>query len=568
MYVSRLEIENFRGIRSASIDIGETTVLIGENDSGKTTLLDAISLVLSPAYENRNLAFKFRDFFMIKGKDGYNPAGTLYIRITFRERSPDEWSYIKNNDFGLTLPDNSRVLQELTLEVRSEPVAEGEEATSKWRLVIEGRSRTDYSDDPAVLSWIRRLNPVFRLKGGILAYFPDEGQTVSDTGLKPSYPENEIEKLKSKIEEAYKNLISGSTTDGGDEIHDGYNAALQYLARSSDLFFHDGPPLDQILYEILGRKSENSEKSAKRIILRHGSAAEKIGMLLFTTAFLQSGGLEADPSSEPVLIIEDPEAHLHPMTLESFKLLIGRLKWQKIITTQSGSLLSDFPLDEIRRITKSEGYISQYRVKPGSLSSDELRRLSYHVRKRLHDATFARCWLLVEGESEIWLLPHLAKLCGYDLAMEGVICVEFAQCGIAPLVKAATQLGIDWFLLSDGDAAGKSYFEIAKHFALQAGENPEDHSLRFREKDIEHHFFFNGYADVYAEYSGIPLQVSQNMQPKRIIERALHRNSKPFMAIAVIEAVARKDSPGVPQELKKVVEKCVRLAKESSVVGR
>ena len=86
--------------------------------------------------------------------------------------------------------------------------------------------------------------------------------------------------------------------------------------------------------------------------------------------------------------------------------------------------------------------------------------------------------------------------------------------------------------------------------------------MRFREKDIEHHLFFNGYAAVYQEYSGVPVHVSQNMQPGRVIGRAIHRNSKPYMAVAIVEAIARKDSPGVPQQLKKLVESCIRLAKE------
>jgi putative ATP-dependent endonuclease of OLD family len=84
--------------------------------------------------------------------------------------------------------------------------------------------------------------------------------------------------------------------------------------------------------------------------------------------------------------------------------------------------------------------------------------------------------------------------------------------------------------------------------------------MRFREKDIEHHLFFNGYAAVYQEYSGVPVTVSQNMQPRRVIGRAIHRNSKPFMAVAVVEAIARKDSQGVTAPLKKLIESCVKLA--------
>lgn len=521
MYLSRLEIENFRGIRSARIEFGESTVLIGENDSGKTTLLEAICIVLSPRQEHLPIAFQPRDFFMEPGLKDYQPAGPLGIHLTFRERKPDEWSFLRNNELGLFLPDDVHVLQELTLDVMAKPGSGGEIAEALWRIRVEGRSRMDYSADTAVLSWIRRLNPVFRIRSGILDNLPD----------------------------------------GGADLHARYNEALKNLEQVTNLFIPEGPPLEQIIYEILGKKQIKNDAPGKKVVLQHGSAAEKIGLLLFTTALLQSGSLMADPSAEPIIIIEDPEAHLHPMTLQSVKLIIERIRWQKILTTQSGDLLSDFPLQDIRRISRHDGNIRAHWVKPEDLSREELRRLSYHVRMRLSTATFARCWLLVEGESEVWLLPHIARLCGYDLAMEGVVCVEFAQCGMAPLIKAASQLGIEWFLLADGDAAGKAYIETAKHFARQSSENPENHSMRFRDKDIEHHLFFNGYEGVYQEYSGIPSFTSQNMQPRRIIGRAIHRNSKPFMAVAVVEAMSRKDSPGVPPELRKLIENCVRLAK-------
>jgi putative ATP-dependent endonuclease of OLD family len=41
MKISRLRVENFRGIRELELDFDSTTILIGENNSGKTSVLDA-----------------------------------------------------------------------------------------------------------------------------------------------------------------------------------------------------------------------------------------------------------------------------------------------------------------------------------------------------------------------------------------------------------------------------------------------------------------------------------------------------------------------------------------------
>ena len=73
-----------------------------------------------------------------------------------------------------------------------------------------------------------------------------------------------------------------------------------------------------------------------------------------------------------------------------------------------------------------------------------MRKITYHVRLKRDDALFARAWLLVEGETEVWLLPELARMMGCDFASEGIRCVEFAQSGVEPLVKLANDLGIEW----------------------------------------------------------------------------------------------------------------------------
>ena len=555
MYLSHLEIENFLGIRSALIDFNETTVLIGENDSGKSAILEAISKVLSVSKEGSKIRFFPYEYHMENTSGSYAPTGRIRIALSFRERRADEWSFLRENEMGIIIEDDKNAIQELTVEVTSSP---GEpESDAEWSICIPGTDTSGLKNDPSVLEWIRRLNPVFRIRSGILTGIPE--QKIPDT----SSPFNEAKRdddFVNRLSKHYESLLQGTTPDVHAEIRAGYRTAMNYLEEASHLFRPEGYQEQTIIREIMGKRERDDSGKGKDIPHHHGSAAEMIGLILFTNAMLQSGTLLAEPTSEPIFIFEDPEANLHPMTLESVRLLIDRLKWQKIITTQSGDFLSGYSMQDIRRITRQAGQVNQWKITPGSLGNEDLRRLSYHIRMRRGTATFARCWLLVEGESEVWLLPHVARLCGFELAMEGVVCIEFAQCGISPLIKAARQLGIEWHLLADGDAAGKAYIETAKHFANLFNEDYEDRFTRFREKDIEHHLYFNGYAGVYQDYSGVPANYGQGMQPRRIIGRAIHRNSKPFMAIAVVEAMAQPNSPGVPPVLRKLTETCVRLA--------
>jgi len=47
VFLRSLEVENFKGIVSGRLDLDDTTVLIGENDCGRSSLLSALAVVLA-----------------------------------------------------------------------------------------------------------------------------------------------------------------------------------------------------------------------------------------------------------------------------------------------------------------------------------------------------------------------------------------------------------------------------------------------------------------------------------------------------------------------------------------
>jgi putative ATP-dependent endonuclease of OLD family len=174
---------------------------------------------------------------------------------------------------------------------------------------------------------------------------------------------------------------------------------------------------------------------------------------------------------------------------------------------------------------------------------------------------FARCWLLVEGETEFWLLPELARVLGYDFGVEGIVPVEFAQCGLPPLVKLAESLGISWQVLADGDDAGDHYMATAEQAAksrrqrrVRAG------AIQLAERDIEACFWYNGFDDVIRRIA-YPGSKGGTTAPEATIKRAIERSSKPFLALSLIEAAAGRGAGSVPAALRHVIERCVQLAR-------
>lgn len=66
MQICRLTIKNFRGIKDATLDLPTHGVLIGDNNTGKTTVLEALDLVLGPDRLGRTPCVDEHDFYQGK----------------------------------------------------------------------------------------------------------------------------------------------------------------------------------------------------------------------------------------------------------------------------------------------------------------------------------------------------------------------------------------------------------------------------------------------------------------------------------------------------------------------
>lgn len=63
MQVVRIHIENYRGIKNATLELTKHAVLLGDNNTGKTTVLEALDLVLGPDRLNRSPPIDEHDFY-------------------------------------------------------------------------------------------------------------------------------------------------------------------------------------------------------------------------------------------------------------------------------------------------------------------------------------------------------------------------------------------------------------------------------------------------------------------------------------------------------------------------
>ena len=91
MKLTEVTIRNFRCLVDVTIPIDDTTVLIGENNSGKTAFLDALRIALPRSIAGRATPFDEYDYHMCKTGDSPKTCAGIVIELWFREGEPGEW---------------------------------------------------------------------------------------------------------------------------------------------------------------------------------------------------------------------------------------------------------------------------------------------------------------------------------------------------------------------------------------------------------------------------------------------------------------------------------------------
>ena len=450
MLLRSLHVENLLGVERATLDFDETTVLIGENDAGRTSLLEGLALVLEERHGDPAFTIERPHFHQPPGWKPGLPLKPIRLVVGFEERFEGEWCGEAYAPFAGAQASPPSTTRRLWLDVTIREIEPGGAPETRWgfRTVADGPCVMEGARAP--LDALRRLSPLIWLRAGVMEPFARRATPGKKVG-----PARTNQALAEEVERQYQRILEGTTNDPQRTLELGYRAAQTLLNRIPKSFRKDRTTLGSVLQEISGRADQPVGQGRQQHA--PGTAAHRLGIFLLAGAMVRAYRASDQAGSIPILVVEDPEAHLHPMTVASVWGVLEEINLQKIIATHSGSLLASAPLGSLRRLVRRGGEIEQYRVPVGGMSRDEMRRLTYHLRSRRSVATFARCLLLVEGETEFWFLPELARICGYDFAAEGVTCVEFAQCGLMPLVRFARYMGIGWHLLTDGDEAGNIY---------------------------------------------------------------------------------------------------------------
>src|SRR5690349_5498265 len=91
MRISRLQIENFRSIRTLDIELGDTTVFIGANNAGKTGIRDALRIVLTRQWGRRGTGLTENEAHRPDAGGDPRTLPQVSIKLTLEEPQTGGW---------------------------------------------------------------------------------------------------------------------------------------------------------------------------------------------------------------------------------------------------------------------------------------------------------------------------------------------------------------------------------------------------------------------------------------------------------------------------------------------
>ena len=451
MYIAEIRIENFRLFGSAArafhlpLNPG-LTALVGENDAGKTAIIDALRLVLGTRDQDM-LRVDPVDFH--QSAPDAERADQIAIRLTFR---------------GLTVADRGAFAEFLTYESVGEQletalivtwIAKRNVKEGSSRRVLPPEWRTGAKGDGPLMdlgarslltaTYLRPLRDAERAmsagRGSRLSQILQHTAEIRNTGVgfdRNANPPVEPKDLSVLGLGDYASYLFGESEgikQARTRLNEEYLAPLSF---ADDLLIARigvaGAQEDNLRLRQLLEKLELALTASADADSTHNRGLGSNNLLYMACELLL---LAAENDGFPLLLIEEPEAHLHPqrqLRLMSFlqaqasKPRADGQKIQIIVTTHSPNLASDLQLDNLALIEGGRAF-------PLCRGKTQLSASDYRFLERFLDVTkanlfFARAVMIVEGDAETTLMPVVAKLLKRDFHEYGVSLVNVGGVGL------------------------------------------------------------------------------------------------------------------------------------------
>ena len=431
MKVCHLRMRNFRGVEDSEIRFTTHTLLVGGNNSGKSTICEALDIVLGPERLYRRPVVDEHEFFMGKYLDEDGNPVEMRIDVVLTALSPEE-----RRRFG---DQHLRLWDEVAGEFIDEEESGAERSEDEgvdWALPVCFIGRYDREEDDFVgQTFFSHPEPVVdetdadalaELGGGLAVFHRSHKRLVGYVYLRALRTGSRALSLQRG---SLLDTILQLSSDGSAEMWSDTLAKLTEF----DPAIGDVPQLKEVrenLRERLGRFvsmapgddaaaffASDLTRQHLREVVRLFVATQPSGHLVpYTKQGTGSINLlvfalltiiaELKGNQSVIFAMEEPEIALPPHTQRRVTRYVLKEMGQSVVTSHSASVIEQFEPEDIVMLHRDNSKLTGTPIDPKTV-----KRKTYQTNKRqFAEAVLARGVLVVEGSTEAVVFPAISTV--------------------------------------------------------------------------------------------------------------------------------------------------------------
>ncbi len=441
MRIAKIQIKGFRNFNDEEIVFQPKTLIIGENDVGKTNLLYALRIMFDKSISEQDLELTDNDYNVYSGTD------QVEITVTVADVTED----CLLSEFGGAVKDGVVLIRYAKSKNTPYEISIG---FNEDNLLATSTRR-----------YIKRLNMQYVDSNRDLFLFLKRERTQI---LRLSKERLDI--IKAKEDEEKTAEIQSKLNDINDKVNSLHyvSSALEKVnAELLELSVHNE---DQTVRFTAGESEAG--KLLNSLTLSYSSNGNMLTIggdgrnnQIFLATWIAKQSIQKDVDHVTFYAIEEPEAHLHPHQQRKLSEYIQKsFDGQVLVTTHSPHIASKLDPQSIIRLYTKQKYTYAACGGCNTMLKTVFDDFGYRLNAISAETFFSDGVLLVEGTSEVLFYRALAKEVGIDLDRYNISILSVEGIGFQPYVAICNTLNIPWVLRTDNDIFSKPTNKPTKNY--------------------------------------------------------------------------------------------------------